>query len=71
MSNKRVRLLVEIDFSDSIYDDDEIKEVAENVATAIKNEAAGQGIAPEDSEAFTENITISQSGLVLVNRRAY
>lgn len=47
---KKVQFTVTLEFADKISDDNEIIEVANNIARAIVNEANnGEGIAPDDS----------------------
>ena len=55
---KTVELKLEITFEDSISDDNEIREIMENVVRAIQNEAGGMGmgIAPEKSDTYTTKI---------------
>lgn len=49
---------VRLEFSDSIDSDQEIMEVAENIARAIKHEVnSGIGISPND-DAYTQSVTI-------------
>ena len=52
---------VAVSFEDKITDDNEIKEVAENIARAIERETNGIGIAPENSETFTREVEVSNS----------
>jgi hypothetical protein len=55
---KTVELRLELTFEDSISDDKEIHEIMKNVVRAIRNEADGMGIAPEDSDTFTTKIVV-------------
>jgi hypothetical protein len=55
---KTVELKLEITFEDSISDDNEIREIMENVVRAIQNEAGGMGIAPEKSDTYTTKIKV-------------
>lgn len=61
---KKIAFLVTLEFTDKICDDNELQEVAENVARAIKNETnSGIGIAPENSEAITKSVEVSSDFL--------
>lgn len=51
---KKVQFTVTLEFADKISDDNEIIEVANNIARAIVNEANhGGGIAPDACDSFT------------------
>lgn len=56
---KTVVLKLEITFEDSISDNNEIFEIMKSVARAIEHEAGTMGIAPEDSNNFTNVIRVS------------
>jgi hypothetical protein len=58
MSRTTQRFIVEIVTEDSITDDNEINEMAQNIADAIKHGADTSGIVPEASETFTKNIYV-------------
>lgn len=58
--NKTVKFQVEIVVSDSITDDNELNEMAQNIATAIVSHANTTGITPENSEAFTEIVYVKE-----------
>jgi len=64
---KKLTYVVSITFEDKIYSDDEIKEVAKNIANSLKEQADHQGLAPDCSDTFTKEISVSSSGLELVN----
>jgi len=55
---KTVEVKLELTFEDSISDDNEIREIMENVAAAIVNEVNTAGIAPESSETFTTTVVV-------------
>jgi hypothetical protein len=58
MSHK-LKFQVEIDFTDSVWFTEHQKEVHDNIMRAlVSDEEHGMGIAPENSEAITERITI-------------
>jgi len=57
MSNTQ-RFIVEIDTEDKIVDDNEVNEMAQNIANAILSHAQSSGIVPEDSETFTKGIYV-------------
>lgn len=50
---------VSLIFEDKIVDDNEIAEIAKNIANALKHEANTAGLAPEESETFTRKIVVS------------
>lgn len=56
--NKTQRFMVEIVTEDSINDDNEINEMAQNIADAIVSHANTSGITPEDSETFTKIVYV-------------
>lgn len=56
---KTLRFIVDVEFEDSIYDDSEVQEVAENIGNGLKYIADTSGLAPESSETYTTNITVS------------
>ena len=68
---KKITFTVTVEFADKISSDEEIQEVAENIARAIRNEANTIGIAPDDSETFTEDIEVSSDvlGVKVINKR--
>lgn len=56
--NKTQRFIVEIVTEDSINDDNEINEMAQNIADAIVSYANSKGITPENSETFTKIVYV-------------
>jgi len=58
---KKLTFTVTIEFEDKINADLEIREVAQNLADAIKFAVDHQGIAPEESETFTRSIEVKSS----------
>ena len=59
MSNKSLKFSVEIEFESQIVDDNDVMEVAENIARAIENETNGIGIAPVDGDTYVEMIRVT------------
>ena len=57
--NKTLRFSVELTFADKITDDDQILEIAQNIADAIKHSAHSSVIAPESSDTYTEIIRVT------------
>jgi len=55
---KELNFDVTLRFSDKVYSDDEYKEIAENIGTAIVREAENYGIAPEDAEIYIEWVKV-------------
>lgn len=58
---KTVHFNVSLSFHDHIYKDEEIKELAKNIAESLKHTADTCGLAPEDSETFTTKIEVKES----------
>lgn len=50
---------VTLTFSDDIVGDDELMEIANNVARAIQLETNGLGISPADSDSFTTKVEVT------------
>ena len=62
--SKDLTFRVELTFNTKIVSDDEIMEIAHNIARAIKNEAEnGVGISPEYSDNYTEIIRVTPNYL--------
>lgn len=55
---KKVKLTVEIEFSDKIVSDDDHLEVLANVKNALVEQVMLDGLAPEDSECVTESFSV-------------
>jgi hypothetical protein len=58
MSTKTQRFIVEIVTEDAIVDDNEVNEMAQNIADAIVSHANTTGITPENSETFTKIVYV-------------
>ena len=56
--NKTQRFIVEIVTEDSITGDEQINEMAQNIADAITTYSDTMGITPEDSENFTRIVYV-------------
>lgn len=70
--NKILKFEVSIVFSDDIVDNEDIMNVAENIARAIKSEANhGEGIAPENTDAFTKIVEVRPENLDNVILKIY
>jgi hypothetical protein len=55
---KSLTLQLTITFSENIYTDEEVGEVAENVRDALVHAVNTTGLTPYGSEAYTEEISI-------------
>ena len=55
---KQLTFEVTLSFSNKITNDLEIREVQQNVLDAIVSQADTAGLAPEDSDAYTTNISV-------------
>jgi len=58
MSRKTQRFMVEIVTEDKIEGDNEINEMAQNIADAIVSHANTTGIVPEASETYTNIVYV-------------
>jgi len=56
--SKKLTFTVTVEFADKIVDDNEVLEVANNIANAIVYDANTIGIAPENSETYTEGVEV-------------
>ena len=56
---KTISFRVELEFESEITQDEDINEVAENIAEAIKDGANGRGIAPIDGDTYLEIIRVT------------
>jgi hypothetical protein len=56
--SKKLTFTVTVEFADKIVDDNEVLEVANNIAKAIVHDANTCGIAPEESETYTESVEV-------------
>jgi hypothetical protein len=67
---KKVTFTLTIEFSDKISGDDEFQEIANKIADALVHECdCGNGLAPDQSDAFTESVEISNDilGVRVIN----
>lgn len=55
---KKLQFTVTVEFEDKINDDNDIMEVAGNIANAIVFYAGGQGIAPEYGDTYTKAVSV-------------
>ena len=56
---KVLKLILNLEFSEDINTDEEINEVAENVRKALVHAVDTAGLSPEDSDAYTKEISIT------------
>jgi hypothetical protein len=65
---KHISFVVTLGFNDEIESESEIKEIAENISSALQHEIEhGEGLASVVSETFTRSIVVSHSGVILTN----
>jgi hypothetical protein len=58
--SRKIQFTVSITFSEKVTDDQDILDIAKNIARAIKNEAVeGNGITTDFTDAFTEEIEVT------------
>lgn len=56
--NKTISFRVELTFESNIDRDEDIMNVAQNIARAIVAETNGQGIAPQDGDTYLETVLV-------------
>jgi len=56
--SKKLTFTLTLEFETSIDNDNDVLQVAQNVASAIVNGANREGIAPQDSDTFLENVSV-------------
>jgi hypothetical protein len=59
--SKDLTFRVEVSFSGKVYTDDEINEVANKIANALKREVEENELAPENSDIVTEHIRVTEN----------
>jgi hypothetical protein len=58
--SRKIQFTVSITFSEKVTDDQDILDIAKNIARAIKNEAVeGNGITTDFTDAITEEIEVT------------
>ena len=62
---RKITFTVTLEFADKISDDNEVQEVAQNIANSLKHDAEHYGLAPENSDNYTKSIEVANSGLIL------
>lgn len=67
---KKVTLTITLEFADKVSGNEELQKLAENVATAIVDGANGRGIAPENSDTYLTNVTVSSDVLGIEANRS-
>jgi len=61
--SKDLTFRVELTFSEKVTSDDDIMEIAQNIADALKSHANTAGLAPEGGDSFTEIIRVTPNYL--------
>jgi hypothetical protein len=56
---KTITFRVELEFESEITQDEDIMQVAENIAEAIKDGTNGKGIAPQNGDTYLEIIRVT------------
>ena len=57
--SRKLSFTVTLEFADKITDDQDILEIASNIARAIKREAdSGDGITTEFSDTYTKSVSV-------------
>jgi hypothetical protein len=57
--NKSISFRVELTFESNIERDEDIMNVAQNIARAIVAETNGQGISPQDGDTYLEVVRVT------------
>jgi hypothetical protein len=57
--SKSVLFRVEVTFADNVEQDEDIMQVAQNIARAIVNETNGEGIAPQNDDNYTKEVRVT------------
>jgi hypothetical protein len=57
--HKTLTFSVEITFADKITDDNQIIEIAQNIADAVKQQAQHGNIVSEDSDTYSEIVRVT------------
>ena len=57
--SKSVSFRVELEFESNIEQDEDVMQVAENIARAIVLEANGEGIAPQNGDTYLERVRVT------------
>ena len=60
---KKVVLTITLTFADKVSSDEDLQEVAENIADAIKHASNTYKIAPENSDTFLTAVEVSSDVL--------
>jgi hypothetical protein len=57
---KKVNLEITLEFNEKIANDEQLKEVIENVLSAIEKKTETSNIAPWESDNYTKSVTITE-----------
>jgi hypothetical protein len=57
--SKSISFRVELTFESNVERDEDIMNVAQNIARAIVTETNGQGIAPQDGDTYLEVVRVT------------
>jgi hypothetical protein len=70
--NKKLTFTVTLEFESKITDDNDVIQVAENIARAIVSETNGEGIAPQNGDTYLENVEVKPMYLEeIIIKKAY
>jgi hypothetical protein len=56
---KKLTFSVTVEFAEKITSDNDVLQVAKNIAAAIVDETNGMGIAPQDSDNYTKLVSVT------------
>jgi hypothetical protein len=68
---KSITFSLTVEFADSINNDEDAKEVADNIVSALINEIDTGGIAPENSDTYTTGITLISAVDSIIIKRGF
>lgn len=57
--SKDLTFRVELSFSGKVVSDEEVMEIAQKIANSLEHEVNTGGLAPEDSDVYTEHIRVT------------
>ena len=70
--NNKLTFTVTLEFESKITDDNDVRQVAENIARAIVSETNGEGIAPQDGDTYLQNVAVKPMYLdEVITKKAY
>lgn len=56
---KNLTFTIQLQFADNVEQDEDVMQVAQNIARAIVAETNGQGIAPQNGDTYLETVKVT------------